>query len=399
MRGRVLFWISLGLNVALAAALLARFRNQAVSSRAIADTDQVRSGGTNTLIKTNTVVRRLNFVWNQIESGDYRVYIANLRRIGCPESTIRDIIVADVNEIFARRRSTEVVPPAQQWWRSEPDPDVMEAAAEKLSDLEAERRTLLTDLLGPDWQSSYYPYPESPRGNELDGVVLGSLSPQSKQAVRDIERRSLERRDAYLQSVQKQGKQPDPVELERLRQQTRIELAKALTPEQLEEYLLRYSQHATALRNELRGLDSSQDEFLTLFRLRDPIDQELQTLADASDAASARRRQELEQKRDAVVKQVLGSDQFAEYKLNQDPVYRDSKALAQQLNVPDDKVMPFYDINHATELEQQRIRSDSSLTPEQRATALQEAQSSRTSALQKLFGDDLFGRYQRNLNE
>jgi len=36
------------------------------------------------------------FQWNELESTDYRVYIANLRRIGCPEQTIRDIITADL---------------------------------------------------------------------------------------------------------------------------------------------------------------------------------------------------------------------------------------------------------------------------------------------------------------
>src|SRR5262245_55092968 len=32
------------------------------------------------------------FHWSQIESPDYREYISNLRAIGCPEATIRDII-------------------------------------------------------------------------------------------------------------------------------------------------------------------------------------------------------------------------------------------------------------------------------------------------------------------
>jgi len=36
------------------------------------------------------------FHWGQIESTDYAVYVANLRSIGCPEQTIRDIISADL---------------------------------------------------------------------------------------------------------------------------------------------------------------------------------------------------------------------------------------------------------------------------------------------------------------
>jgi hypothetical protein len=45
------------------------------------------------------------FHWSKLESTDYRAYIANLRRIECPEQTIRDIITADVDAaIFAPRR-------------------------------------------------------------------------------------------------------------------------------------------------------------------------------------------------------------------------------------------------------------------------------------------------------
>ena len=44
------------------------------------------------------------FHWSQIESADYRTYIANLRAIGCPEQTIRDIITADVDSLYAARR-------------------------------------------------------------------------------------------------------------------------------------------------------------------------------------------------------------------------------------------------------------------------------------------------------
>jgi len=32
------------------------------------------------------------FDWRQVESEDYRTYLANLRAIGCPETTIRDIV-------------------------------------------------------------------------------------------------------------------------------------------------------------------------------------------------------------------------------------------------------------------------------------------------------------------
>src|SRR2546425_92549 len=45
------------------------------------------------------------FDWRQVESEDYRTYLANLRAIGCPEQTIRDIVGADVLQAFAGKRA------------------------------------------------------------------------------------------------------------------------------------------------------------------------------------------------------------------------------------------------------------------------------------------------------
>ena len=44
----------------------------------------------------------LNFTWSSVEAANYKEYIANLRAIDCPEETIRDLILADVNKLFYR---------------------------------------------------------------------------------------------------------------------------------------------------------------------------------------------------------------------------------------------------------------------------------------------------------
>jgi len=50
-------------------------------------------------------VRRQFFSWQQLESPDYQTYVANLRDIGCPEQTIRDIIIADRKcDVYAAAR-------------------------------------------------------------------------------------------------------------------------------------------------------------------------------------------------------------------------------------------------------------------------------------------------------
>ena len=198
---------------------------------------------------------------------------------------------------------------------------------------------------------------------------------------------------AALDALEKEGKQPDAAELGRMRQQTRGELAQVLNPEQLEEYLLRYSGNATALREELHGLASTPEAFRALFRLTDSIDQQLQLLAASNDPTSVKRRQELEQQRDQAIQQAFGPDDYKKYKLLQDPVYRDTQTIAQQSGAPPEKIIPLYQINRATEQEQQSIRNDSSLTGEQKVQKLEAVQTAQQNALRKLLGAEIFDRY------
>src|SRR6185436_17622618 len=174
-----------------------------------------------------------------------------------------------------------------------------------------ERRELLTSLLGPSWESGdlvSLPRPSRP-GILLDGPVLGALPLEAKESVQQIATRSQDRVQAYTEAQAKAGKTLDPAELARLRQQTRLELAKVLSPQQLEEYLLRYSQNATALRNELGKLkhfNTTPDEFRAMFRATDNLDQQLDLLAGASDANTAQQRAALQTQRENALKLALG---------------------------------------------------------------------------------------------
>src|SRR4051812_46962608 len=209
MRWRLLLILSLAANVVLAVGAL-QFARRASSSAGSAIAEE-----TNSIVKTNVVLRHQFLSWSHVESPDYSVYIANLRSIGCPEQTIRDIIIADVNALYARRRATEILTPQQEWWRSEPNPQVVKLAADKTLALDKERRALLVKLLGPDWEGgdlASLPRPTRP-GIALDGPILGTLTTDTKEAVANISADAQYRMEAYIQQMQNAGKQPDAAEL------------------------------------------------------------------------------------------------------------------------------------------------------------------------------------------
>src|SRR3954467_13346110 len=150
MRARVIIPISIALNIMLGVMFWKALQFPVMESpKAVERRPKLADLSTNTTPKV--VVRRQFFNWSEIESDDYPTFIANLRRIGCPELTIRDIIVADVNQMFAQRRAQEILPADTQWWKSEPDMEQTEAALKKQAELETERTNLLTKLLGPGW--------------------------------------------------------------------------------------------------------------------------------------------------------------------------------------------------------------------------------------------------------
>ncbi len=51
-------------------------------------------------------LRRSN--WRRVQSEDYAQYVARLRKLGCPDKTVCDIVTADVNEMFRRRAESDV---------------------------------------------------------------------------------------------------------------------------------------------------------------------------------------------------------------------------------------------------------------------------------------------------
>lgn len=368
MRWRVVAFVSLGVNVLLIVGWL-------LFSRHSGPRPSASAAGTNAALnaagRTNIVLRRQLFSWREIESSDYPTYIANLRNIGCPEQTIRDIIIADVNNLYARRRALEVVTADQQWWRSEPDSNVVQVAMAKLRALDDERRTLLTELLGPNWEAgdlASLPRP-SRQAVALDGPVLGPLSTDTKQAVEAISLRSQERLQAYLDAQRQLGKDPVPAELARLRQQTRDDLALVLSPPQLEEFLLRYSQYANDLRadfGQLQFFNPTPDEFRAVFRATDDLDLRIQMLADATDPNSVQARAALEDQRENAIKVALGPARYNEYRLLHDPLYQDAVAQAEEAGTPE-AVQTLYAINQAAAAQQNAVNSDTNLTASQKS--------------------------------
>lgn len=102
--------ISIGLNVALLALVfLGVVAGQRPGEKHF-PTDIAASTGSSTALLEPSLTHNLEppqaFHWRQLESAnDYQAYVARLRSIGCPETTINDIVSGDARRAFAFKRA------------------------------------------------------------------------------------------------------------------------------------------------------------------------------------------------------------------------------------------------------------------------------------------------------
>lgn len=85
--------------------------------------------------------------WLRIESADFPTFIRNLRDVGCPERTIRDIVSGEIDRIYEGRR-----PKQQQvdrfWWTEAERHEQTRREQIAGARLELERRSVLKTLIG-----------------------------------------------------------------------------------------------------------------------------------------------------------------------------------------------------------------------------------------------------------
>jgi hypothetical protein len=382
MRARVLLWTSLALNLLLAIAVLYYWRAP-VETVAVAGGVQAEEVNSKPP-KTHVVVRRQGFSWNEVESADFATYIKNLRNIGCPERTIRDIIIAEVSELYSERAARELNLPEQKWWLPEPDMDVLQAGMDQVSALEREKEQLLTQLLGPGWETQKATAGAS--AIRFDGPVLSALSSERRAEVERIEANSRRARNEMMEHAQRENRELSSEEINRLRLETRRELASVLNAEQMEEYLLRYSATADQLREELRGFGADAEEFRRIFRIRDNFDQQIASITGVDDASVARRN-ELARQRDRAIRQEIGAERSTLYQLSQSPLFREAQEIAEQRGATPEKVLPILRIRQAVAEETARIQADVNLTEDQRRVALAAIQQQQQNSINRILTD------------
>jgi hypothetical protein len=320
--------------------------------------------------------------WRAIESEDYVKYIANLRAAGCPEETIRDLIIADVNKMYAAKwRSQHASEHEWKYWENESKKDKKEERkTDERRELEKERDELVRSLLGVDLKSELAKYSWDGDRNNRDARY--AFLPEDKQIqVKDLNERYKE----DMRKLVEDGKAANLTKEELaakaaiLRKQHEQDLAGTLSPGELVEYQLRNSPLAGRLRNELTSFEPSEEEFRKLYQTLKPL---------GDQAVNSGEKFSLENNPDVVdmMKKALSPERFAEWQETQQPAYRDAVKIAQRFNLSAEDTKLVAQINQTTETEMAKAMVNPNLTPEQRVAAAKAIKEEKKKVLNETLG-------------
>jgi hypothetical protein len=202
------------------------------------------------------------FLWSEVESADFRQYIANLRAIGCPEATIRDMVAADLIQLYASHAAAIWKQPAPPpYWQRPVNKGPDAKKLRELSALSKEQNGVLQDLLGT----------RVTQQELVDTIYLQFYGSEQELAFLPEQRR-----EAAVQAVagldedlQESMRAGDYSESRRDAFGRKLELlAKILSPAELDEFKLRNAPAAENLRMETRYFDCSPEEFKMLLDAR-----------------------------------------------------------------------------------------------------------------------------------
>jgi len=354
------------------------------------------SGGTATGVKTN------GFNWRQLESEDYRTYIARLRAIGCPDQTIRDLIIADVDNLLAPRLCA-VAPRKQElkyWQTDEKELWDMERRAlirKQRQDLDFEKRDIVWQLMGIDLVAERLKL----QGEE-DSLTLrlSLVSDEKRSQIRkildDYGGRELTIRAKETESgLALAGN--DQVELRRLSKERDQQIAKVLSPAELEQYELWFSSSAYKVRQALFGMAPTEEEFRAVYDLTKRFDDAWEQEAlDPSDEATRQRWGQAKAELDSQISSLMGEARYAEYQRNQDPDFRAIALAVAFYNLPQHTAEEVYATKGVIQAERARILASDRFTLEQKMTRLKEMADETERTVRALLGEQALSYYKRH---
>lgn len=381
--GAVLLWLQWGVVRPTSRHLNGMSAEQKTNARAGAMLE--RAQNTNATSITRFTGSAKPFDWRLVESEDYRKYIANLRAIGCPEETIRDIVMGDLKKLFEMRaRELKRSAKRHEYWRPDGspfDPETMQ----KLKELTKERQAACKALIGVDMPGSLS---EVSLQDQIDHHL--AFVPEDK-----LKRFS----EAFLEYNRKRAEAEegnDKEQVRRLREEWQSALSVLFTPEERLEVDLRLSPTTAYMLAHLGDFGATEQEFPDIFRLRKRYDDEFGPGGAAWGSADFTERSQAALKElNGGLRNLLGEERYHEYAFEKEWSSTGLRNMAKQFDISKAMWMQVFDARTVAQEQADGVRQNSALTPAQRQAALDGIRAETENAIGGVIGHDLLPGYMR----
>ena len=340
-------------------------------------------------VATDTTTNTLPFRWSMLESDDYRVYVANLRAVGCPERIVRDLIAAELEPLY--RRHSRDLPEPPFWTAGAARAQASRDRRHADRALEAEKRAVYRELVGVDWPSEEHRSSES----LAIGEFFLSFLPEERRTrlVASIEERDAAA-DAIRQAADSILLPSDRAQLQALYERWSAEMSTGLSPTELSELRLRMG---------IMGFDNLDDEdfegvaltgreFRELARIQqgdvDLLRKEFFDRHGLQEPGSRPPAAGLDEHQQAELRRLLGDERLATYERNRDPQYRETRDFVQEHKLPATTAVQLHDVRQTMNAAAAELRADASLTVEERAARLEAMAAAAGDAVGRLLGPE-----------
>ena len=336
---------------------------------------------------TNYFVRPSGFRWSSLESTNYPLYIENLRSVGCPEETIRDIIIADVAKLYANRRAA-LFSDARSgpFWKTENPWD--RSTQQALKALELEQRNLIKQLLEVDLEGELDKFANQAPARPFD---LGFLPEEKRAGVLAVRERYRLREAELHDAASGIWSEADDEGIRRMERDEEQELKAILSPEEFEDYQLRHSPLSADLRSQLNGFEPTEEEFRKIFQLRGGYEHATAQLKSNGDSTLKGDMQEV---LNAELKRVLGEERYGKYEKLQEPAFQTLNRLGDRFGLPAAITDQAYSFLHAAEAQALQLYEDPNLEDDQRDEALRKMSEETSRAMSRVLGPEAFRVFQ-----
>jgi hypothetical protein len=337
------------------------------------------------------------FHWSVLESPDYAIYAANLRAVGCPERTVRDILLPDIEKLYSERRAELADGPEDRFWETADQRDARQRQRDlKLREIELEKRALVRQLLGADWNFAALKELRSDGfATGLIEILFGFTDTAKSDYLFTTHQLAEDDVSAFQSATEGVYLDEDLPKLHALRDGFEAALARGLAPTELEELRLRIAALEGLEHVQRRnGVVVTGAELREIARLRaDTHD----VLAKALNMDDELYPDEVRAKGEAAFKELLrrllGAERFADVERAKDGLFRELFQSTDKQGVSKAALVQAYEARRAAEEQARQIRADAQLSSEERSVLLAALRAQTAQALSRSLGPVGFGAY------